>query len=240
MPDLRREPSGVRSLSGRQGRRRVVPRRRRLPATESGRRLGGVAEARLDAVWIERPTASASEPAPRIYAQRLALGSSLSTRPPALVPLGDAVLLAAPVDGAVGVWSLRAPAADGSGESVVPLVVPRSLDALGDARSATVALGGPDGAQRMAIVAELGCPPAQRVAMAIARLTMPGPVVEVVRVVEVAPSAARASAPQVAWIEPRKEWWVSWVGTERGGTVLVRRFNADGMPVGPPRGGRAR
>jgi hypothetical protein len=187
----------------------------------------------LDVVWIDRPTATAADPQPRVYAQRLALGSSLSTRAPALAPLGEAVLLAAPADGAVGVWSLRAPLPDGSGESVVPLLAPSGLDALGGAHAVTVALDALEGNRRLAIVAEIGCPPMQRIAMVIAQLTEPGPVVSILHVVEVAPGSARAAAPQVAWLDGRKEWWVTWLGEQGGGGSLkVRRFNADGLPGG--------
>ena len=189
----------------------------------------------LDAVWIDRPTATSADVQPRLYSQRLGLGSSLSLRPPALAPLGDAVLLAAPADGAVGAWSLRAPQSDGSGESVVPLLTPRALDALAGARSVGIALDALEGKRRLAIVAEIGCPPAQRVAMVIAQLVEPGPVVTVLHVVDVAPPSARAGAPQVAWVKDRKEWWVSWLGEEqRGGSLLMRRFNAEGVPAAAP------
>ena len=152
-----------------------------------------------------------------------------------LAPLGDAVLLAAPADGAVGAWSLRAPKSDGSGESVVPLLTPRALDALAGARSVGIALDALEGKRRLAIVAEIGCPPAQRIAMVIAQLVEPGPVVTVLHVVDVAPPSARAAAPQVAWVEGRKEWWVSWLGEEqRGSSLLMLRFNAEGVPAGSP------
>jgi Putative metal-binding motif len=186
----------------------------------------------LDAVWIDRPTATSADPQPRVYSQRLALGSSLSTRAPALAPLGDAVLLAAPADGAVGVWSLRAPLPDGSGESVVPLLAPAALDALGGARAVAVALDALEGNRRLAIVAEIGCADAQRIVMVIAQLAEPGPVVSILHVVEVAAPSARAAAPQVAWLDGRKEWWVTWLGQDQGDALMVRRFNTDGLPAG--------
>ena len=193
------------------------------------------APAPLDAVWLDRPTATAADPQPRVYSQRLGLGSSLATRAPALAPPGDAVLLAAPADGAVGVWSLRAPLPDGSGGSVVPLLVPGALPALVGARAVGVGLDALEGNQRLAIVAEIGCPPAQRIALVIVQLAAPGPVATVMHVVEAAPASTRAQAPQVAWIEGRKEWWVTWLGDAgNGGSLVMRRFNADGVPAGAP------
>jgi len=193
------------------------------------------APAPLNAVWLDRPTATAADPQPRVYSQRLGLGSSLSTWAPALAPLGDAVLLAAPADGAVGVWSLRAPLPDGSGGSVVPLLLPGALPTLAGARAVGVALDALRGDQRLAIVAEIGCPPAQRVALVIVQLAAPGPVATVLYVVEAAPASARAQGPQVAWIEGRKEWWVTWLGDAgNGGSLVMRRFNADGVPAGAP------
>ncbi len=206
----------------------------RRPIGESVRDCADTPAA-LDIAWIDRPTATSIDPPPRVYAQRLAVANSLSRRPPALVPLGDVVILAAPADGAVGVWALRAPRSDGSGESVVPLMAPQSLGALADARSVGIALDAHEGDQRIALVAEVGCPPAQRLAMVIARVGVPGPIMTVLHVVEALPPSPRAAAPQIAWIESRKEWWVSWLGDESAGSGLwMRRFNASGEPAGEP------
>lgn len=200
----------------------------------------------LDVVWIDRPAAAAEEGGPSIYAQRLALTSSRALRPPALLPFGDAVLLVAPSDDAVGVWSLRAPRADGSGESVVPLATAAALGALRDARATSAAIaedGVESDVRTMAIVAAIGCPPAARLTMAIVRLVPPGPVLEVVDVVDVA-TRAHVVAPEIVWMKGRREWWVSW--TERDASdasrLFVRRFSATGAPAADahegPRGAR--
>ena len=187
----------------------------------------------LDLAWIERPGALA--PAPRVYARRLALTSSRSMRPPALVPRGDAVILAAPAESSVGVWLLRAPAADGSGASVIPLVSPGALPALTGAVSVSAALATIDGEDHLALVAEIGCPPSQRIVATLLRLAAPGPVATVTRDVSVTDAAlALATAPRVAFVAERREWWVGFVTGSAGGprSAAARAMSAGGETLG--------
>lgn len=187
----------------------------------------------LDLAWIEQPASTSTGPQPRIYSQRLSLALSLAASPPALVPWKDAVFLAAPSEGGVSVWALRAPRPDGSGESVVPLLTTRTLKAFEDAREVDLAVALSAPVARLAIAAEVGCGQARRAVLGIVELTEPGPVLNLTRVVDVASSAVDASAPQITWVEARQEWWLSWLeGAASGRSVHVSSFNADGIPTG--------
>jgi hypothetical protein len=205
------------------------------PAQSRADPVGGCSAAppaRLDLMWIERP--AALDPPPRVYAERRALGTSHAMRTPALVPRADAVLLAAPADDTAGLWLLQAPRPDGSGQAVIPLLSPSSMSAFADARSISAALGTIAGVEHVAMVGEIGCPPAQRVLLTLVRLDEPGPVATVVRSVEVAGPAELATGPQIVWLAPRQEWWVSWIGgTPEARALSVRAVSAGGEGLGP-------
>ncbi len=176
----------------------------------------------LDVVWIRGSAATSAGPAPAVAAQRLGLGSSLALRPPALVPLADGIILVAPSDGAVGAWLLPVPPGAAT-PTIVPLFLPGTLGELGQAREASAAVD--VAGERLAIVAALGCPTA-RLALSLVGLA-PGPVASVTTSVDVATTAAHDA--RVAWIDARKEWWVSWIDA---GGLFVRRFDPAGAAQG--------
>ena len=165
-----------------------------------------VTAAPLDVVWLAQP--SAAEPS--VQTQRLALASTLTTSAPPVVPRGDAMLLAAPADGAATLWSLSAPG------TVVPL-----WSGMPDARTVDLALD--DTGAHLALALEIGCAPQTRLVLVLADAVDPGPVVAMTHTVDI---AAGGHLPRVAWIAGRNEWWVAW--KEEAG-LAVRRFTPDGL-----------
>jgi hypothetical protein len=179
----------------------------------------------LDLAWIDRP--GSLDPAPRIYASRLGLTTTRSPRAVSLLPRGADVLLAAPADGSVGVWLLRAPAPDGSGASVIPLVAPGTIPVLADALSVSAALATTSAGEVLALAAEIGCVPRQRIVLAFVRLDDPGPVATPAWDAVLADDEPLATGPRVAWLASRREWWTAWVA--RGSVVARAASEAGGL-----------
>src|SRR5262249_27015790 len=126
------------------------------------------------------------------------------------------------------VWMLTAPQPDGSGQTVVPILAPPD-SGLPAARGASIALDGEG--RHLALVAEIGCPPAQKIPMTLVDPTASGPAPTGTRPVAVRAGSARAAAPRVAWLDARSEWWVSWLGVD--GALLLRRFTLAGDAADP-------
>jgi hypothetical protein len=146
--------------------------------------------------------------------------TSTSIRRPALrrLPGKDEVILVAPLDSSVGIWTLS---------SAVEPPSPVVISGLANARGVGVGLT-PDGAQ-MAVVADIGCS-AQAIKLALGSVGKGFPTV-----VEVAaPNGALAVDPEVAWVPSRQEWFVTWISVAGGAHVMARRFTRDGVPVGGP------
>jgi hypothetical protein len=195
------------------------------------------AEAPLAVAWIEGP--AAREPAPRVVSTKLELTASRATRPPAMLPRGDAVLLAAPSGAGAAVWLLEAPAAGTSTPTVIPLVDASALPLFTGAVSVTAALATDGGVEQLALVGEIGCPPRQRIVWTLLRLDEPGPVATVVRTRELTDAEMGvATAPRLAWSAARREWWTAWVSSVAaddlgpGRVVNARAVSSDGAAAG--------
>ena len=144
--------------------------------------------------------------------------SSTSVRPPALRRAGDQVVVAAPLDSAVGVWTI-----DSSEKPSKPISIPGLAGARG------VSVGVTTDGSGIAVVAEIGCG-TQSIELAIGSVAMGFD-----KVVEVAPSnGALAIDSEVTWIQSRQEWLVTWISAAGGGHLLARRFTPDGAPIGGP------
>lgn len=156
---------------------------------------------------------------------------AIALRPPALARLDGfgSVLVAAPTPSAVAVWS------------VTPDLAAPSVARLGElagAKAVAIAVSSDADHTRVAVVAEIGCAPHQRLraafgtASGVAVLADGGlapPVVAFGALVDVTPAdAARAGAPSVAWIDAAGEWEIAWLG-EAGGRA--RRYAPDGTAL---------
>jgi len=149
----------------------------------------------------------------------LATQGGVSVRPPALIPLSSTggAALAAPTGSGVGVWTF-----DSTGNaSSTPTV---TISGMSGAKAVAMAT---DGAQRLAVVAEIGCAP-QSIAFAVGSDS--GGFSTVVQVVPAGASASdKAFQPTVAWVTGRGDWLVTWISLSGGAHVLARRFSAAGV-----------
>jgi hypothetical protein len=140
----------------------------------------------------------------------------VSVRPPAILPLestGGAVL-AAPTGGGVGIWTFDSTGLVGSSP-------PSVIAGMEGAKAVAMAT---DGAEHLAVVAEIGCSP-QSITLSVG--TASG---NFTTVAEVAPAGTDAAfQPTVAWVSTRSDWLVTWISRTGGSHVLARRFSAAGV-----------
>lgn len=168
--------------------------------------------------WVT--VAGAATASPRWGTEYRLTESSISVRPPALLglPTQSQAILAAPLEGSVGVWRL-------SNDTAPP--DPLQLPGLAGARAVSIAIA-PGGARPIAVVAEIGCAP-QSIELSIGSFEK-----GFSDAVEVAPAGTGdAVMPTIAWLEESNHWVVSWISSSGNLHVLARVFDADGRPTGP-------
>lgn len=175
--------------------------------------------ARLRLTRVERADSSTArllEPWPRPVSD-----TSLAVRAPALLRLGEQLLLAAPADNAAKVWRVD--------EATGAVDAGQKIPGFDGARSVSMAH---DGAGQLAFVAQVGCQP-QSLELALARWD------EATRTLSfetglqvVAPTTSLAADPKATWLRERGEWLVTWL--EVGPSIHALRLTPAGATVGAP------
>lgn len=153
--------------------------------------------------------------------------TSLATRPAALLPLEAAggMLVSTPLGNDVGVW-LFTPSA--LAQATLP---PATHVPLANARSTALAARVENGSLRgIALAAEIGCRPSASIKLVLGNIDVTSKAITFEAPIEVAAPSDVATAPSVAWVPKRQEWWVAWVDAVPH--ARIRRFAADGKPIG--------
>ncbi len=156
--------------------------------------------------------------------------TSVATRPAALLPIDAAhgILAASPLGSDVGLWLLTQAVLAGT-----ELPAPTHIAALANAHATALASNVEGGVIHVALAAEIGCRPQASVQVVLGTLDGATGAVKVEGApIDVSGAASVATAPSVAWIAGRHEWWVAWLDAKPN--VIVRRVSPDGKTIGGP------